>query len=97
MIDNDDIFAGFGCLEIIIVTIAMIIFSPFIDFILCYFTGWLIKITFGNAICSGLLLLGINVSLNQLPLLFGTLGVIGSFFKSTSITRKSDEDKLLRN
>ena len=75
----------FGAITLIVL---IIIFSPFINFILCYFTGWLIKITFGAILCNGLALIGINLSPSSLPLLCGTLGVVGSFFKSTIRVRK---------
>ena len=75
----------FGAIALMVL---LIIFAPFINFILCYFTGWLIKITFGATLCNGLALIGINLSPSSLPLLCGTLGVIGSFFKSTTTVRK---------
>lgn len=82
----DDIIAAFGALCLVIV---IIIFAPFIGFIMSYFTGWLIKITFGPTLCKGLAILGLAIVPEQLPLMCGTLGVIGSFFKSiTKIKNK---------
>lgn len=75
----------FGAIALMVL---LVIFAPFINFILCYFTGWLIKITFGATLCNGLALIGINLSPSSLPLLCGTLGVIGSFFKSKTTVRK---------
>lgn len=73
----------------IIVTILIIIGAfviwPFLCFILGWFTGWLIQITIGTSIVSGLALVGINIPLNQLPLFFGTLAIIASFFKKNHI------------
>lgn len=75
----------FGAIALMVL---LVVFAPFINFVLCYFTGWLIKITFGVTLCNGLALIGINLSPSSLPLLCGTLGVIGSFFKSTTTVRK---------
>lgn len=38
----------------------------------------------------GLGVLGLNIAKDSLPLVCGTLGVVGSFFKSTTINRKKD-------
>lgn len=73
---------GFAIIGVVLTTILLLIFSPFINFILCYFTGWLIKITFGATLCNGLALIGVNILPESLPLLCGTFGVIGSFFKT---------------
>ena len=86
MSDISDIIAALGtlCLAVVI-----IIFAPFLNFIMSYFTGWLIKITFGPTLCKGLAILGLAIVPEQLPLMCGTLGVIGSFFKSiTKIKNK---------
>lgn len=78
----------FGAIALIVL---ITIFSPFINFVLCCFTGWLIKITFGATLCNGLALIGINLSPSSLPLLCGTLGVVGSFFKSTTTIRNKEK------
>lgn len=38
----------------------------------------------------GLGLLGFNIAKESLPLMCGTLGVISSFFKNTTVNRKND-------
>lgn len=75
----DDIIATFG---VLCLAAALINFAPFLDFIMSYFTGWLIEITFGPTLCKGLAILGLAIVPEQLPLICGILGVIGSFFKS---------------
>ncbi len=65
---------------ILIVVGAFFIF-PFISFMGGWFLGWLIKITIGGSIVNGLALVGLQIPLESLPLFFGTLAVISSFFK----------------
>ena len=38
----------------------------------------------------GLGLLGFNIAKESLPLMYGTLGVIGNAFKNTTFNRKND-------
>lgn len=62
-----------------------------VHWILCgWITGWIIKVTFGDTMIQGLGLLGFNIAKESLPLMCGTLGVIGSFFKNTTVNRKND-------
>lgn len=70
--------------------ILLIVFGPFLNFVWGYFIGWLIQNTFGLTLCNGLSMIGISITPNSLPLLCGTLGVIGSFFKSHNYNRKND-------
>lgn len=74
----------------IVIIILLIIFEPFINFLLGYFTGWLIENTFGLTLCNGLQMLGISITPNSLPLFCGTLGVIGSFFKTSNYNNKKN-------
>ena len=65
----------------------LIFISPFIAFAEGWIVGWLIKIIFGTVFISGLKLIGINITVNAIPLLCGTLNLIGSFFRpGTDIT-----------
>lgn len=66
----------------LIVAILLIIFAPFLLFCIGCFIGLLIKIIFGSLFVSGLALIHINITPNQIPLFCGVLGVIGSFFKN---------------
>lgn len=80
-----------GCLGAITLAILLVVFSPLINFVLAFFVGWLIKITFGAIFCQGLALLGINIPPAMIPLFCGTLGVISSFFKTTVNFKKADK------
>lgn len=75
-----DILTIIGAFGLVIV---IIIFSPFLNFILGYFIGWLITKTFGTTFLAGLNLLGLKLTMTQIPLLCGTLNAIGSFFRNT--------------
>lgn len=87
---NDDAIAVLGCFGAIILFIILILVSPFIGFCSGWVIGWIIKITFGNTMIKGLGLLGLNITKDSLPLVCGTLGVIGSFFKSRITNCKKD-------
>ena len=65
--------------------------SPLLWFCLCWVTGWLIKILFGATFIKGLTFLHIHITLDQIPLFCGVLGIIGSFFKSSKIEREKDQ------
>lgn len=87
---NDDTVVALGCFGVIALAILLILVSPFIGFCCGWITGWIIKVTFGDTIIQGLGLLGFNIAKESLPLMCGTLGVIGSFFKNTTVNRKND-------
>lgn len=75
-----------GCFTLILVSIALIIFAP----VLYYFGGWitghLLSWFIGDTIINGLnyLFNTTRFTVDKLPMLCGTIGVIGSFFKSTN-------------
>ena len=91
---NDDTVVTLGCFGVIALAIALaillILVSPFIEFCCGWITGWIIKVTFGDTMIQGLGLLGFNIAKESLPLMCGTLGVISSFFKNTTVNRKND-------
>lgn len=66
----------------IIALIIVFIFEPFIVFWCSYFGGWLAKLMVGSHLVEGLKLIHISVELNQIPLLAGVLGWIGTFFRN---------------
>ena len=80
---KDDIFAT---ITLIISTIILIIITificPFISFWIAYFGGWIAKILIGKQLVNGFALIGIILPLDKIPLLAGTLGWIGGFFKT---------------
>ncbi len=61
--------------------IALIFISPFIAFAEGWLIGWLIKIIFGTIFISGLKLIGISITIDNIPLICGTLNLIGYFFR----------------
>ena len=69
-------------LGLILLTIIIGIFLPFIEFLGGWITGWLIKITIGPLIASGFALIGFYLPLNSFPLFFGTLAIVAGFFKT---------------
>ena len=64
----------------IIVLFFMSLIDPFFYFIAGWISGWLLKIAIGNIMVSGLALMHFNLSINDLPLFFGILSIIVSFF-----------------
>ena len=70
--------------------IVMSFFMPFLWFLGGWISGWLIKITIGQTIVSGLALIGFNLPLDKFPLFFGTLAVIASFFKTSRVDFKKN-------
>lgn len=66
----------------IVALIIVFIFEPFIVFWCSYFGGWLAKLMVGSHLVEGLKLIHISVELNQIPLLAGVLGWIGTFFRN---------------
>lgn len=81
----ESILTILGAIGLVVV---VILFAPFLNFILGYFIGWLISKTFGATLLAGLKLLGLNITITQLPLLCGTLNVIGSFFRNSKEIEK---------
>lgn len=77
-----------GCFGVIIVLILALIFGP----VLYYFGGWitghLLSWFIGDIIVDGMnyLFNTTRFTVDMLPTICGTLGVIGSFFKSTTTT-----------
>jgi len=78
-------------LGIIFLVIIAFFISPFLNFIGGWISGWLIKITIGQTIVSGLALVGLNLPLDKFPLFFGTLAVIASFFHTPNFSAMDKE------
>lgn len=73
--------------------IAVFFLTPFLWFFGGWISGWLIKITIGQMIISGLALINFNLPLDKFPLFFGTLAVIASFFKTHQLDFKNNNKK----
>lgn len=66
--------------------IILAIFTPLLFAIGGYFTGWILADVFtfaGHWIVSGAQALGLNISLEMLPVIGALLAFVGAFFKST--------------
>lgn len=72
----------FGISGMVISLICLLFIIPFISFWLSYFGGWICKIVIGKYLIEGLSFLHIIIPINKIPLLAGTLGWFGAFFKT---------------
>ena len=90
--NNNDGLAILGAIFIVIFTIIITIFiAPFISFWLCYFGGWIAKVTIGTELVKALntLFNTTYFTKDMIPMIAGALGWIGSFFKTMHITKKN--------
>lgn len=85
----DDFLAILGAIALIIATVLVL---PFISFWLCYFGGWVASITIGNILTDGLNTLFQTTwfTKDMIPLRAGTLGWIGSYFKTSNLGKSKD-------
>jgi len=72
----------------IVVALIWLFVEPFIIFWICYFSGWIAKITIGQYIVEGLTYFKLSVPITKIPLFTGTLGWIAAFFRSTLSMKK---------
>jgi len=77
---------------VILGIIAFIFILPWIAFWLAYFGGWITKILIGKQLVNGFALIGITLPIEKIPLLAGTLGWIGGFFKAINTNYKYNKD-----
>lgn len=77
-----------GCLWAILAVLVSVLISPIVCFLCGWVTGIILSWFIGDTVVSGLnLILGTaRFTVDELPIICGTLAVIGSFFHSTSIT-----------
>lgn len=83
----EDIFKIIG--GVVAVAILVIILIP-LGVLFGVFTGWILKLFFGVMLADGLnLLFNTNrFTPNQLPMICGTLGMVGAYFKATQTNNK---------
>lgn len=67
----------------IIAVIIGVLIAPLLIFFGAYLCGIIAKITIGKWLVAGFALLGIEIPLESIPLLAGTLGWIGAYFRNT--------------
>lgn len=79
-----------SCLWLILAVVGSVLIFPIIYFLDGWITGIILNWLIGDTIVGGLnLIFGTTrFTVDELPMICGTLAVIGSFFKSTLTTRK---------
>lgn len=86
-----------GLIFISLLSIAVIIFSPVIAFGIAYFIGWIMSLCIGDVVANGLNMIFATDRFTPevIPLFYGTMGLIGSFFKKSNgtITNEINEIK----
>lgn len=75
-----------GCFSAVLVLILLLIFGPVLYYFCGWLTGTLLQWWIGDIVIDGMnYLFNTNrFTTDMLPTICGTLGVIGSFFKSSS-------------
>lgn len=79
-----------GAIAIVLIVVFIFFISPVIQFAMGFMAGIFAKVTIGNSIVAGLALLGIHISVGSIPLLFGVINLIASFFRN--FTWRSSDD-----
>lgn len=89
-----------GCVGLIFISllsIAVIIFTPVIAFGIAYFIGWIMSLCIGDVVVNGLNMIFATDRFTPevIPLFYGTMGLIGSFFRKSNgtITNEINEIK----
>lgn len=80
-----------GCLASVFVLIVSIIICPVLYYFFGWVTGHILKFFIGDIVINGMnyLFNTTRFTTDMLPTMCGTLGVIGSFFKSSMSTSTS--------
>ena len=75
-----------GCLMLIITLVLLVIFGPVLSYFFGWLTGVILQWLIGDTVVNGMnyLFNTTRFTTDMLPTICGTLGVIGSFFKSVS-------------
>ena len=81
-----------SCIGIIILSVVMWLVGPIINFFCGYIAGSVLSWAVGDTLINGLNVLfnTTRFGAHMLPMICGTLAVIGSFFKSSLSTSKKD-------
>ena len=77
-----------GCLASVLALIVAIIICPVLYYFFGWVTGHILKFFIGNIVINGMnyLFNTTRFTTDMLPTICGTLGVIGSFFKSAKMS-----------
>ena len=75
-----------GCLTWIITLVLLVILGPVLNYFFGWLTGVILQWLIGDTVVNGMnyLFNTTRFTTDMLPTICGTLGVIGSFFKSTT-------------
>ena len=81
-----------GCIGVIIFAVIIWIVSPILNFFCGYFAGLILSWAVGGTLIDGLNILfnTTRFSADMLPVVFGALAVVGSFFRSSLSNSKKD-------
>lgn len=86
-----------GLIFISVLSIAVIIFTPVIAFGISYFIGWIMSLCIGDVVANGLNMIFATDRFTPevIPLFYGTMGLIGSFFRRSNgtVTNEINEIK----
>jgi hypothetical protein len=79
-----------GCITWLLLAIGLIILGPALYYFGGWITGHILAWLIGDTVINGMnyLFNTTRFTADMLPVICGTLGVIGSFFKPTSASRK---------
>lgn len=80
-----------GAFIMIIFTILIVIFGSALMFWAGYLDGIIINWLFGGWVVKALALIHINIDRSQIPLLFGLIGLVSSFFKTYGSYHKNED------
>lgn len=77
-----------GCLESLLALIVIFIICPLLSYFFGWVTGHILKFFIGNIVINGMnyLFNTTRFTTDMLPTICGTLGVIGSFFRSSKMS-----------
>lgn len=75
-----------GCFACIIILVLLVILGPVLSYFCGWLTGVILQWLIGDTVVNGMnyLFNTTRFTTDMLPTICGTLGVIGSFFKSTT-------------
>lgn len=77
-----------GCLTSLLALIVVFIICPLLNYFFGWVTGHVLKLFIGNIVINGMnyLFNTTRFTTDMLPTICGTLGVIGSFFRSSKMS-----------
>lgn len=75
-----------GCFGLIIVFVILVIVMPILHYFSGFITGLILQLFLGDTVVNGLnyVFNTTHFTVDMLPKICGTLGVVGSFFKTVS-------------